>query len=117
MTDSDSDFEGIDVVIELEGADEALADSLRQAFSGPDEDVIFSHAFGGKDTVAILFKLGKATVSKLLDVAAKLKSSTPNTMLKIEDKSISASGFTPEAIQQILGSPGFKDAVQAVQRK
>jgi hypothetical protein len=117
MADTGKDLEGVDVVIEIQGVDEAVANELRKIFDGPDEDVVFAHAFGGVDVVSIIVKLGAATIGKLIDFAAKVKTSTPKTVFKIDKSSITMNGFTPEAIQNMLASPDFQRAVRTVQKK
>jgi hypothetical protein len=117
MAEIGKDVEGVDVVIEIQGVDESVADELRRIFDGPDEDVVFAHAFGGVDVVSIIVKLGASTIGKLIDFAAKVKTSTPKTVFKIDKNSITLDGFTPDAIQSMLASPDFQRAVRTVQRK
>jgi hypothetical protein len=47
MIDIPGELEGIE--IEIEGGTEAIADELRKAFNGEDEDVVFGHSFGGTE--------------------------------------------------------------------
>jgi hypothetical protein len=117
MAEIGKDMEGVDVVIEIQGVDQSIADELRKIFDGPEEDVVFAHAFGGVDVVSIIVKLGASTIGKLIDFAAKVKTSTPKTVFKIDKNSITLNGFTPEAIQGMLASPDFHRAVRTVQRK
>jgi hypothetical protein len=117
MADIENDIEGVDVVIELQGIDESVADELRKIFDGPDEDVVFSHAFGGLDAVSIITKLGTATLGKLIDFAGKIKTSTPKTTFKIDKSSITMNGFSRADIEALLASPNFMQAVKVAQKK
>jgi hypothetical protein len=62
MTDIPPEMAGVSIVIELEDVNEAAAGDLRKIFDGEDEDVAFSHAFGGVDTVAIITPIGKTAL-------------------------------------------------------
>ena len=117
MADIENEIEGVQVVIELQGIDESVADELRKIFDGPDEDVVFSHAFGGLDVVSIITKLGTATIGKLIEFASRLKTSTPKTTFKIDNHSITMNGFSRADVEVLLASPNFKQAVRLAKKK
>jgi hypothetical protein len=93
MMDIPAEMEGISIVIELEGVNETAADDLRKIFDGEDEDVAFSHAFGGIDTVAIITSLGKM-LGKLMDYFGKTKTNPSKTKFKIGKATIEMNGFS-----------------------
>jgi hypothetical protein len=113
MTDIPAEMEGISIVIELEGLSETAADDLRKIFDGEDEDVAFSHAFGGIDTVAIITSLGKAMLGKLIDYFGKTKTNPSKTKFKIGKATIEMNGFSRQDIEALLASNNFQKAVKA----
>jgi hypothetical protein len=117
MIDIPPELEGIEIEIDIEGGSEALAEELRQTFDGEDEDVVFGHAFGGLDIVTIVTKFGAATLGKLVDCWAKIKTTTPKTKLKIDGKSIDIEGFSRDDVLALLASPAFQKAVKGVKAK
>ncbi len=114
MTDIPPGLEGLPIVVELEGGTEAEAAALRKLFDGEDEDVVFSHAFGGIDTVSIITAIGKATIGKLIDYFAKSKTDASKTKFKIGKATLQVDGFSPQDLETFLASDGFQKAVQAV---
>jgi hypothetical protein len=114
MTEVPAEMEGISIVIEVEGVDEAAADDLRKIFDGEDEDVAFSHAFGGIDTVAIIMSLGKATLGKLIDYFGRTKTNPSKTKFKIARTTIEMDGFSRQDIEALLASDNFRNVVKAV---
>lgn len=117
MTEDSPELENIKVVVEMEGLTEEAANELRQIFDGEDEDVIFSHAFGGADVVSIITMLGKGTFGKLIDYFAKRKTAVPKTSLKIGKNSVAMSGFSRADIEALLASPGFQKALKSTHGK
>jgi hypothetical protein len=115
MTDIPAAAEGLPVVIEIEGADEATANTLRDIFTGEDEDVAFSHAFGGIDTVSIITTLGKATIGKLIDFFAKGKTDSSRTSVSVGKNKFELKGFSRQDIEALLASPNFQNALKATQ--
>jgi hypothetical protein len=117
MTDVPTEMEGIPIVIELEGVSEAAADDLRKLFDADDEDVVFSHAFGGIDTVAIITSLGKATIGKLIDYFARSKTNAGKTKLKLGKNTLEMDGFSRQDIEALLASENFQKTVRSVRGK
>jgi hypothetical protein len=111
------ELEGIEIEIEIEGGTEAIANDLRKAFNGEDEDVVFGHSFGGTDFVTIVTTLGKATIENLLQCWAKIKTNTPKTKLRIGSRSISMDGFSREDILALFESPAFQKAAAEARKK
>lgn len=117
MTEIPEDIEGVEIVVEIHGASEDVAEELKEIFDAEEEDVVFSHAFGGEDIVSILTVLGTSTFGKLIGFWAKMKAASPKTTLKINKTSITMQGFSREDVEALLASPNFIRAVKAAKRK
>ena len=116
MLDIPPDMAGIAIVIELEGVAGAAADDLRNVFDGEDEDVAFSHAFGGADTVAIITKLGKVALDKLIEYLGRTQTNPSKTKIVIGRSTIEMDGFSRQDIEALLASDNFQKVVKAAKK-
>ena len=117
MIEIPSWMEGTELVIELQGADESVANQLKEIFNNEDDEVIFSHAFGGADAVIIITLLGRSLFEKLMDYWGKVDTMTPKTTFKIDKTSIIMNGYKREDVEALLASPNFQKAVRAARSK
>ena len=122
MIDLAPDIEGLEVVVEIQGVDEATAEELRSLFDGEDEDVVFAHAFGGKDALSLFTALTPAALGKLIGFWNKLKTkspTTPKTSVKIGSGkgAIAITGFTQPEVEALLASSAFQKMVRAARTK
>lgn len=83
MIDIPGELEGIEIEIEIEGGTEAIADDLRKAFNGEDEDVVFGHSFGGVD-----FVRGGSEAST--DVSMRARSASVDTGFDLRKAAVNA---------------------------
>lgn len=108
---------GADISIEIFGVGKDVFQTLNEAFTGDDDEVIYSHAFGGIDSAVLLTKLGATTIGKLIDNAAKLRLASSKTVVKINQASLTLNGFTAESVIQLFESPGFHKAIEEIRKK
>jgi hypothetical protein len=73
MIDLPAEAVGALVAIEFTGVDECFVDQLKPLFTGPGEEVIFSHAFGGQDALIVVAVFGQKMLDKLISIWPKMK--------------------------------------------
>ena len=108
MCDIPAEFEGVPVVLEFEGISEAASGDMRELFGGEDEEVAFSHAFGGADTVAIVTSLARNTFRVVSGFFDRTRTNPSKTRLKIGRGTIELNGFSRDDILALLESPRFR---------
>lgn len=111
-----SDLENAPITIEFQGAAEQLVDELRRDFAADDEDVIYSHGFGGAGAVVVISTLTAKTLHKLIAFWEKVKTSTPKTSIKIGKSSVAIAGFTQAETEALLKTPALRDAIKALNK-
>lgn len=114
MAAEDDDLDDVTVAIDFQVATPEAAHEIATLFSG--EDVSRSNAFGGRELVTIITKLGSATIEKLIAYFARKGQASPKTSFTIGKSKIALTGYTAKEIQELLESPGFRTAVRAVKK-
>lgn len=103
--------ESIPFELELQGAPDEIKGDFFSAFDSEEEEVLFSHSFGGVSSLVVAAKLTASAITKLVELLNKIKLPKAKTILRISDKSFTLETSSGDDLLKIIKSPELKELI------
>jgi len=104
-----------EIVFVVEASDGALAEEMAALFD--EGDVSTSDNFVGGTEIAVFLTAAKDVLAKVLGFVGKNRDRIKSAKLTIGRESVSLEGYSAGEVEQLLGSSGFRRAMDTVHKQ